>query len=142
RRQVDLADLGAELAERGDRRIDAVADAVADLVIDLVEMMDDADPHPLDPAADQRSVVGYGPRGARRIARVVPREGLQHQGAILGRPGHRADMVEAERGRGNPGAADEAVSRLDPGDAAQRGRAADRAAGVGADAAEDEARGD
>src|SRR5204863_5514940 len=46
--------------------------------------------------------------------------------------------VEAERGRRAPGAADEAVGRLDAGDAAERRRAADRAAGIGADAAENE----
>ncbi len=138
RRHLHLADLGAKLAERGDRRIDAAADPVADFVIHLMEMMDDADLQSLDPAADKRGVIGYRPVGARRIAPVVPRQGLQHQGAILGRPGHRSDMVEAESRRGDPRATDQTVGRLDAGDPAQRGRTADRAAGVGADAAEDQ----
>ena len=47
-------------------------------------------------------------------------------------------MVEAVGGGCDTGAADEAIGRLDAGDAAQGRRAADRAAGVGADAAEDQ----
>src|SRR5438067_194803 len=101
-------------------------------------MMDDADLHALDAAAEPRRIVGDRPVGARRIARVVAGEDLQHQRAILGGPRHRADVVEAECRRGDPGAADETVGRLDAGDAAQRGGPADRAAGVGADAAENE----
>ena len=93
---------------------------------------------PLIPLAQQRRVIGDRPFGTRRVARIVSGQGLQHQRAILGGPRHRADMVEAEGGRRHAGAADETVSRLDPGDAAQGGRAADRAAGVGADAAEDQ----
>ena len=49
-------------------------------------------------------------------------------------------MVQRERGGCDAGAADQTVGRLDAGDAAQRRRPADRAAGIGADAAEDESR--
>ena len=94
RRQLHLADLGAEIAERGDRLGDAALGALADLVVDLVEMMDDADPEPLDAAAQRGAVVGDGPVGARRVARVVAGKRLQHDRAILGRPRHRPDMVE------------------------------------------------
>ncbi len=92
--------------------------------------------------AEERGVIQHRPLGARRVARVMAGQGLQHQRAILGGPRHRTDMVEAEGGGGDPGTADEAIGRLDPGNAAQRRRPSDRAAGVGADAAEDHARSD
>ena len=73
---------------------------------------------------------------------VVTRQRLQQHRAILGGPGHRADMIPAEGGRRDAGAADETVGRLDAGDAAQRSRPADRAAGVGSNTAENQACGD
>ena len=93
---------------------------------------------PLIPPPSERRVIRDRPVGAGGVARIVAGERLQHQRAILGGPRHRADMVEAEGGRRDAGAADETVGRLEPGDAAKGRRAADRAAGVGADAAEDQ----
>src|SRR5271156_4968277 len=51
-------------------------------------------------------------------------------------------MVEAERIRIDPVAADEPISRLQPDDPAQCGRATDRAAGIGAERAGNKAGGD
>src|SRR6185312_6927612 len=116
RRQLHLANLRAEPAEGFDRGGNAALRLVADLVVDLVEMVDDADLETLDAGADPGAVVGDRPVGAGRVARVVAGERLQHDRAILGGPRLRADMVEAERGRRNPGAADETVGRLEPGD--------------------------
>jgi hypothetical protein len=66
------------------------------------------------------------------VARVEAGHAPQQQGAVLGAPRHRPALVE----RGGEGdhavARHHAVGRLDAGDAAQGGRLADRAAGVGA----------
>ena len=138
RRQRHLADLGAKTAQRRDRRIDAALRAVADLVVHLVEVVDHADAHALDAGAEQRGVVGIGSRRAGGIARIVAGERLQHQRAVLRGPRHRTDMIERERRGCDAGAADQPIGRLDAGDAAQRRGTADRAAGIGADAAEDQ----
>src|SRR6202035_2820843 len=119
RRQLDLADLGAEIAERADGCSDAALRAVADLVIGLMEMVDDADLEVFDAAAELRGVIRNGPRGAGWIAGIVACEGLQHQRAILCRPRHRPDVIERERGRRDPGAADEAIAGFDAGNAAE-----------------------
>ncbi len=76
------------------------------------------------------------PRGRVQRGRVAlgvrPAHGRQQQGAVLGRAGHRAGLVEAGREGDHAVARGAAVGRLDAGDAAERGRLADRAAGVGA----------
>ena len=130
------------VAERGDRRVDAALRAVAHLVVQLVEMVDHADAQALDAATELRGVVRDRSRRAGRIARIVAGERLQHQRAVLGGPCHRPDMVQREGRRCDAGAADQPIGRLDAGDAAQRRRAADRAAGVGTDAAQDQPGGD
>ena len=81
-----------------------------------------------------------GNPGSRRSALagsfgIVAGDGLQHDRAVLDGPRHRAGMVEGEGIGVDAGAADEAVGRLQPDDAAERGRAADRAAGIGAERA-------
>src|SRR5207244_11254692 len=107
--QLHLANFRAEVAEGSDRRRDAALRALADLVVGLVEMMDHADLEALDGAAELSGIVRDRTRGARRIARVMAGEGLQQPRAIRGGPRHRADMIEAERLRRDPGAADRSI---------------------------------
>ena len=76
---------------------------------------------------------GVGQVGAGRIARIVAGEHFQQQGAVFGRVPQRADLIERAGERDQAIAADAAVGRLQAGDAAERRRLADRAAGVGAD---------
>src|SRR5437660_1658376 len=65
------------------------------------------------------------------VGGIVPGDGVEHQRAIGDGPGHRPAMVERVGERNDAAAADHAVSRLESGDAAIAGGAADRARGVG-----------
>jgi hypothetical protein len=96
-------------------------------------MADDADPEPFDAPAEPGGVIGHRLVGARRVERVVPGDDLQHQRVVAYRAGHRADVIEREGERHDAAAADPAVGRLHPGDAAHRRGVADRAAGIGAE---------
>ena len=90
------------------------------------------------PMSEVKSATGRSALAGSRG--IVSGHRLQQQRAVLHRPGHRSRVVHAERQRQHAGAADQAVGRLDAGDAAQRRRPADRAAGIGAGAAQDHAR--
>ena len=71
-------------------------------------------------------------RQAGRVALVEAGHGGEQQGAVFGRAGHRAALVQ-RRGKGDHAEARHAaIRRLDAGDAAKSGRLADRAARVGA----------
>ena len=73
-------------------------------------------------------------RDRRRVHRVVAADDVEHERGVGARVvGERADLVEAAGERDEAVAADVAVRRLDPDDAAQRGGLADRAAGVAAE---------
>src|ERR1700674_1184947 len=72
----------------------------------------------------------------------MPGDYLEHQRVVAHRAGHRSDMVEGEGERRDAAATDPAVSRLHPGNAAHRGRVADRSAGVGAECGREEAGGE
>ena len=108
----------------------------------FVKMTQDADPQSPDIAGQRGAVIGDRAIGARRVLGVVPGQRLQHDRAILDRPGHRAGMVKSEGIGINAGPADEAVGRLQSDDAAQRRRTADRPAGVGPHRAGHKSRGD
>ena len=80
----------------------------------------------------RRRPFGHRQVEAGRILGIEAGHRLEHDRAILDVARHRAGLVErAGEGDDAPAAA-AAVSRLDPRDAGQRGRLADRAAGVGA----------
>ena len=69
---------------------------------------------------------------AARVLRIVAGDGLQQDRAILCAARHWTAVIEGE-GIGNyPGAADQPVSRHQPGDATERGRPTDRSTGIGA----------
>ena len=80
--------------------------------------------------------LGVGRHGqvhGSRVGRVVSGEDLQEQSHVFGRLRQGADLVETAGEGHQPIAAHAAVGGLQPGDAAERRRAADRAASVGAD---------
>ena len=84
------------------------------------------------PAA--RSSVGRHRLGRRgRVAVVATGDGVQQRRRVPDVARERPDLVERAGEGDDPVAADPAVGRLEPDDAAQRRRLADRAAGVGAD---------
>ena len=127
-----LDDLGAGLLEQRHRLVEAGAHA--GLVALAAELLDDADPEPLDvgPAGRlddrrDRRVDGGG------VQRVVPADDRVQQRGVEHRAGARAGLVQAGRQRDEAVAGDAAVGRLDADGAGDGGGLADRAAGVGAD---------
>ena len=104
-------------------------------------MPDDADAQSPDIAGQRRPVIRDRAVGACRVLRIVAGNRLQQDRAILDRPRHRPGMIEGEGIGVDAGAADQTVSRFQADDAAQRRRAADRAAGIGAERAGDKAGG-
>ncbi len=90
----------------------------------------------------QRSVkVLRSTLGAGRVARIEAAHRRQQQRAVLGAAREWTGLIEARRKSDHPVARAGAVGRLDPGDAGEAGRLADRAAGVGAGGCRDQARG-
>src|ERR671928_108948 len=77
-------------------------------------------------AASRAAAIGGG-----GVPRVVAGERLEHERAVLGGAGHRAGVVERPGEGQYPRLAHPAEGRLEAGDAAERGRPADRAARVG-----------
>jgi len=100
-------------------------------------MSDDPDPQSPNITGQRPPVIRDRAVGAGRIFRIVPGNRLQQDRAIFDRPGHRTGMIEGERIGVDAGTADEPVGRLQPDDAAQRRRAADRTAGIGAERGRD-----
>ena len=80
---------------------------------------------------ERGAVVGHRNISRGRIERIVSRERLQHQRAILDGAGQWPAMVERIGQRKNAAPADPPIGRLQPDQPAICGRAADRAAGVG-----------
>src|SRR6516165_7241550 len=126
-----LRPTGRVLIELRDAAEHRLAKGMADDILG-VEMPDDADPQASDVLAEQRPIVGYRLVGASGIAGIMSGDHLEHQRVVAHGAGHRADMVEREGERCDAAAADPAISRFHAGNAANRGRIADRAAGVGA----------
>ena len=120
-------------------RLEGSLDRVVRRIAALVECAHEADAHPFERARKCRTVVGERLIGAARIQRVVPGHRLEEEGAVLDRPGKRTRVVEGVGERQDAAARDEAVGRLDPGDAAVVGRPADRAAGIRAGPGEHQA---
>ena len=81
-----------------------------------------------------RVVAGRRGRGrGRRVGRVRAGQHGQQRGGVRHRPGHRARGVLGRGDRHDPGAADQAQSRLDADDPARARRADDAAVGLRAD---------
>jgi hypothetical protein len=98
-------------------------------------MVDHADPERPDAVVRECRVVGYGRAALARSRGSWP--------ASICRVSVRTPPVQAiepKWSKGHRGAAEEAVGRLDAGDAAQNREAADRALGMDADAVQDRPR--
>ena len=95
-----------------------------------------------DAQASAFAALGRRHGHARGIARVVAFHEAQQQAQIGGAARHRAALVEAGRERHHAVAGDAPVGRLEAADAAERGRLADRAAGVRSGRRRHEAGGD
>ena len=80
--------------------------------------------------------------GADRIVGIVALHGVVGEREVPGGARQRADMVEARHERKGARARQPAVGRLQAEDAAERGRHADRAVGVGAERDRHQAAGD
>ena len=99
-------------------------------------LLGNADPQALDVGiARGGGEVRHGERRRRRILGIVAGHALQQQRAVLDRARERTRLVERAGKRHHAPARAAAVGRLQPDDAAERRRLADRAAGVGAGAA-------
>ena len=70
------------------------------------------------------------------ILRVAPGDGVQHERGVAHRFGERADLIERGRECDQAETRHAAISWLQPHDAAQRRRLADRTAGVGTERGE------
>src|SRR5258705_481168 len=79
--------------------------------------------------AGRGAIIGPRRGGAGGVGGIVPSHRREQDGAILGAPGERADMVERIGEGEDAVAADAAIGRLQPGDAAIGGGQADGAAG-------------
>src|SRR4029077_13101435 len=104
----------------------------------LVEMAHEAETQAVYITLERGAIVADRAVGAGRVASVVTGHRLQHDRAILGGPGKGPRMVKRKGERQDAHAADQPVGRLNTGEAAKRGRAADRSSGVAAGAAEHE----
>ena len=99
-------------------------------------------PHAVDAVLDLRLVVGHRHLSRRRIARVVAGDDPQQARGVPGASRHRSERVRGPGPRHHAVARHAPIGRLEAGHAAQRGRHAHRAAGVGPERPEDHARRD
>ena len=86
-------------------------------------------------AGERCAVVGHRQNARGRVGRIVAGDGAEHQRAVPSGARHRAHVIHRPREREYAGSAHAAVGRLEPGDAAERGRDPDRSTGVGAERA-------
>ena len=86
-------------------------------------------------AGERCAVVGHRQNARGRVGRIVAGDGAEHQRAVPSGARHRAHVIHRPREWEYAGSAHAAVGRLEPGDAAERGRDPDRPAGVGAERA-------
>ena len=135
-RAVDLDDLGAGLLQLVDGLVERVQHAGL-VTVGAVELLDDAHLHAREVArgAGLRGGddVGDGLVGRGRVAIVVAGDDLVEQRGVQHRAGGRATLVQRGGAGDQTMAGDGAVGRLDADGRGQRGRLADRAAGVSAD---------
>ncbi len=120
-------------AGRGER-VGRLAHPGRDIGIGRVEELGEhADPESVDPVLDAREDRRDRLVERRRVAGIVAADHVEEQRGVGDRGRERADLVE-RAGEGDQAVAgDRSVGRLHPDHAAERGRLADRAAGVGAE---------
>ncbi len=77
--------------------------------------------------------IAIGPIGTRGVERIVASDGLQHESAIVGRAGHRPQLVERPTEGHRPVTTHAAIGGTQAGHAAVGGRRDDRAPGFAPD---------
>ena len=129
-RQADLDDLGARVAKPFDALVPQGVD-VGGHAVDPI-FLGNTDALAFEIARQSSFPIRHRQVERGRILRVEAGHGLEHDRAVADGPRHRPGLVErAGEGHDAPARA-AAVGRLDPADAGEGRRLADRAAGVGA----------
>ena len=139
-RQADLDRLGARVAQP----FDALVPQRVDLRGHAVDAIfgGNSDALALEIARQTRFLFRHRQIERGRILGVEPAHHFEQDRAVAHRLGHRPGLVERARERDDPPARAAAIGRLDPANAGEGGRLADRAAGVGAGNARREPRRD
>ena len=139
RRHLDVDDLRSGVGERvegGVHPFDHVRVGAGG------QVGDPPDAQALGSVVEDGAQLRCRPRNRRRVTGIVATDHLQGERGVGDGGGERPDLVEARREGDEAEPADDAIRRLDPDDAAQGGRLADRPAGVAAEAQRGEAGGD
>src|SRR5512143_626248 len=93
-RELRVRDVGDDVAE-GPEDLQRRLEVLPDFGLDLVRRsFDDADPEPAGLSRGRRAWKREGPRERRRVVRIAPRDRGHDEAAVLGRPAHRAELVE------------------------------------------------
>ena len=128
-RQLDVAHRRAKLGEDAHALVERRAHVRIDAAREHARRH--ADPQALQVAAEH-SAENFGTARAAAVASrgSAPLIDLETERGILDRSRERPDLIERRGERDEPEARDAAVGRLHPDDAAERGRLANRSAGV------------
>ena len=130
-RERDGDRLGAQRGERGDGLVHRGLDFRLHSFDKI--LLGDADLEPLHPLGQRGLIVRHGPVHRGRVPGIMAGDGLEHERAVLHVFGKGTDLIERRRVRHHAKATDPSVRRLQAHNPAERGRQADRAAGVGAE---------
>src|SRR5262249_33771418 len=134
-----VAHLGAQLAQGAHGLLESALNLLIHALEEVIPRH--ANGEPARPAPEWPQVVAHRYRARGRIAGIVAGHALEQEGAVLNRARHRPRVVERPREGHDASAARPTIGRLDPRDATESRRPADRPARVGAGGAGDEPRG-
>ncbi len=130
--QLGVGDVGAQLLAEGEGPLEHLAHPRLDPLGIGGELPRHPDPEAAQVLARRHRHAALD-AGRGRVAGIAPDHRAEQQGRVGHVTGERPALVE-RRGEGDhPRAGDRSVGGLEPDDAAERRRLADRAAGVGAD---------
>ena len=129
-RQLDLHAARTLRLEPPGRLLDRVAHAGVDAIAEILPGQ--ADPQAPQVPLQRAAIVLPGALEAGRVARVEPGHDIHHGGQVGGALRERPALVERRGERDHAVARHHAVRRLEAADPGERGRLADRAAGIGA----------
>ena len=130
-RHVDVDDRRPGCPEGGKRLLDGMGHLRVETGPEV--RRHPADPHPFQRPLEIAAVGRDGEVERGGVAGIVAGDRFEHQRAVGGGTGHRADLIEARREGHQPPPAHPAIGRLQAGDPAQARRLPDRSARVGAD---------
>ena len=131
RRHLDVDDLGPRRTEGVERHFEPFDDVGVGA---RGQIGDPADAEPFDATVEHLAQARERFGDRRRVKGIVAGDDLERQRRVVDGRAERPDLVEAAGERDEAVAAHGTVCRLDSDDAAQRGRLADRATRVAAEA--------